>query len=63
MEVDQPSTSSTNAASSVVLASSSGSVSVSLHPLVIMNMSDHFTRVRMQQEDATTPPKSEPMAF
>ena len=32
--------------------SSSGSVTVSLHPLVIMNISDHFTRVRMQHEEA-----------
>lgn len=25
-----------------------GSVSVSLHPLVVMNVSDHFTRVKVQ---------------
>ena len=25
-----------------------GSVSISLHPLVIMNVSEHFTRVRAQ---------------
>lgn len=31
-----------------VLSSSTGSVSVSLHPLVIMNISDHYTRSRMQ---------------
>ena len=31
-----------------VVSSSSGSVSISLHPLVIMNISDHFTRLRMQ---------------
>ncbi len=31
-----------------VLSSSSGSVSVSLHPLVIMNISDHYTRSHMQ---------------
>ena len=30
---------------------SGGSVNVSLHPLVIMNISDHFTRVRVQQQD------------
>ena len=33
--------------------SSGGSVNISLHPLVIMNISDHFTRVRMQQEEET----------
>lgn len=26
-----------------------GSVTVSLHPLVIMNVSDHFTRCRVQE--------------
>lgn len=30
--------------------SGTGSVSVSLHPLVVMNVSDHFTRVRVQDE-------------
>ena len=57
MEVDQPG-SSGSSGSNAVLATASGSVSVSLHPLVIMNISDHFTRVRMQQEDATAAPKS-----
>ena len=56
MEVDQPGTSGASG-SSTVLATSTGSVSVSLHPLVVMNISDHFTRVRMQQEDAATAPK------
>lgn len=37
-----------------VLASSSGSISVSLHPLVIMNISDHYTRSRMQGGSTTT---------
>lgn len=43
MEVDSPSGS--------VMASTScpGSVSVSLHPLVIMNISEHWTRVRAQE--------------
>ena len=37
---------------SYVTSGGSGtSVSVSLHPLVIMNISDHFTRVRVQQQD------------
>lgn len=49
MEVDESS----------VLTSTPSSVSVSLHPLVVMNISDHFTRVRMQQEDPATPPKGE----
>lgn len=46
MEVDQ------QKAGSSVLTSVAGSVSVSLHPLVIMNISDHFTRVTMQQESS-----------
>ncbi len=50
MEVDE-------GASSSVLTSTPSSVSVSLHPLVVMNISDHFTRVRMQQEDSTKPPR------
>ena len=29
-------------------AAATGSVSISLHPLVIMNMSEHWTRVRAQ---------------
>ena len=37
-------------ASYVTSGGSGGSVNVSLHPLVIMNISDHFTRVRMQQQ-------------
>ena len=37
---------------SSVMASTgtTGSVSVSLHPLVIMNVSEHWTRVRAQHE-------------
>lgn len=36
--------------SETVLASSgsSGSVSVALHPLVIMNISEHYTRIKAQ---------------
>ena len=30
-------------------AGTSGSVSISLHPLVIMNISEHWTRVRSQE--------------
>lgn len=35
----------------IVVASSgsSGSVSVALHPLVIMNISEHYTRIRAQE--------------
>lgn len=46
MEV-QPTTSKE---SETVLASSgsSGSVSVALHPLVIMNISEHYTRIKAQ---------------
>ena len=43
MEVD-------NSTSTVMAsAGTSGSVSVSLHPLVIMNISEHWTRVRAQE--------------
>ena len=47
MEV-QPS--SSKDVSDTVLASSgsSGSVSVALHPLVIMNISEHYTRIKAQ---------------
>ena len=57
MEVDQPGSSGSSGANAV-LATSPGSVSVSLHPLVIMNISDQFTRIRMQQEDTTAVPNS-----
>ena len=33
-----------------VLTSAAGSVDVSLHPLVIMNISDHCTRARVEQK-------------
>lgn len=41
----------TSAESKSVMASSGtvGSVTVSLHPLVIMNVSEHWTRVRAQE--------------
>ncbi len=55
-------------------AGTTGSVSVSLHPLVIMNISEHWTRVRAQEGKATQgswskesikifPSHSEPQAF
>lgn len=43
MEVDsQPSV--------MAAAGTTGSVSISLHPLVIMNISEHWTRVRAQEQ-------------
>ena len=46
MEV-QPS--SSNVSDNVLASSgSSGSVSVALHPLVIMNISEHYTRIKAQ---------------
>ncbi len=47
MEVDAASV----ASKSTVMASAgtAGSVSVSLHPLVIMNIAEHWTRVRAQE--------------
>ena len=50
MEVDQPGSAG---ASVMASAGTSGSVSVSLHPLVIMNISEHWTRVRAQEGKVT----------
>lgn len=57
MEVDDDAsgkntTPSTNPPSAVKVMASSGtvgSVSISLHPLVIMNVSEHWTRLRAQE--------------
>ena len=46
MEVDN------SAATVMASAGTSGSVSVALHPLVIMNISEHWTRVKAQQGEA-----------
>lgn len=37
------------ASPSVMAAGVTGSVSVALHPLVILNISDHWTRIRSQE--------------
>ena len=47
MEVD------TSKPSVMASAGTTGSVSVSLHPLVIMNISEHWTRVRAQEGKST----------
>ena len=52
MEVDQED----EPAPRSVLTDTPSSVSVSLHPLVVMNISDHFTRLRVQEEDSGRPP-------
>lgn len=54
MEVQSKETTSSKDASETVLASSgsSGSVSVALHPLVIMNISEHYTRIKAQYGNA-----------
>lgn len=57
MEIDEdtsernPAMSATPASAIKVMASSGtvGSVSISLHPLVIMNISEHWTRLRAQE--------------
>ncbi|XP_029633510.1 COP9 signalosome complex subunit 6 isoform X3 [Octopus sinensis] len=57
MEVDKPSTSNGTGVEVengdecdvIAPAGTAGSVSVSLHPLVIMNISEHWTRVRAQE--------------
>ncbi|XP_041366087.1 COP9 signalosome complex subunit 6-like [Gigantopelta aegis] len=46
MEVDS------SAAAVMASAGTSGSVSIALHPLVIMNISEHWTRVKAQQGEA-----------
>lgn len=38
----------------VVTTATSGSVTVSLHPLVIMNVSEHWTRLRAQEGSPQT---------
>ncbi len=54
MEVDEAPVASTSSDKSSVLASGVvGSVSVSLHPLVIMNISEHWTRTKAQNGAAT----------
>lgn len=52
MEVDAPGT-----VPGVVAEGATGSASILLHPLVIINMSEHYTRLRMQSGAA---PGSEP---
>ncbi|KAJ8030814.1 COP9 signalosome complex subunit 6 [Holothuria leucospilota] len=55
MEVDPAPSASALSGGSPVMASSgtSGSVGVALHPLVIMNISDHWTRIRAQEGKPT----------
>lgn len=43
-----------NPKSVVVTTATSGSVTVSLHPLVIMNVSEHWTRLRAQEGSPQT---------
>ena len=52
MEVEEKMEEGTEA---VISTGATGSVSVSLHPLVVMNVSDHYTRVKVQSgsSDAT----------
>lgn len=50
MEVAQPLANPNNTTCRVMASSGTvGSVSVSLHPLVIMNVSEHWTRIRAQE--------------
>ena len=55
MEVDEEAGPSNVAISNSVMASSgtTGSVTVALHPLVIMNISEHWTRIRAQEGKPT----------
>lgn len=51
MEIDEDSSERNPKNAIKVMASSGtiGSVSISLHPLVIMNVSEHWTRLRAQE--------------
>lgn len=50
IEKDHTTSTSTNTACRVMASSGTvGSVSISLHPLVIMNVSEHWTRLRAQE--------------
>ena len=49
METDEKESTTSRA-----VTGTAGSVSVSLHPLVIMNISDHYTRARVQGEGTVT---------
>ena len=46
MEIDS------SAASVMAAPGTTGSVSVAIHPLVVMNISEHWTRVRAQEGKA-----------
>lgn len=46
MEVEGNASSSQSA---VMASSGTGSVAVALHPLVVMNISEHWTRIRAQE--------------
>lgn len=52
MEVEEGTTSSSTTKSVMASSGTVGSVSVSLHPLVIMNISEHWTRIRAQEGTA-----------
>jgi len=55
MDIDTPGTTTevTEVTEVTASAGTSGSVSVSLHPLVIMNISEHWTRSRAQEGKPT----------
>ena len=50
-------------AGGVVAEGVNASVTVSLHPLVIMNMSEHYTRTRAQENIANPQGKISSVAF
>lgn len=47
--IDIDVTASTSSSRKQILAKTSGSVVISLHPLVLMNVSEHWTRIRAQE--------------
>lgn len=50
-----PSMDTSDVEKNVMAPGATGSVTCSLHPLVIMNVSEHWTRVRAQAEGLTVP--------
>lgn len=51
-EMDVEDATSPTAKSVMASSGTVGSVSISLHPLVIMNISEHWTRIRAQEGTA-----------
>lgn len=63
MEVDEPQPStSTKSPSHILAKNAQPSVNISLHPLVLMNIAEHWTRIRAQ-EGGVRPGKKNAIVF